>query len=275
MSAPKAGRKAGRSEAPSSLNMVQNIIFSTGEYYHIYNRGVDKREVFLDEQDYWKFFDCLRDLNNETYYEQRLSALGISKHSVRPVTSSDFKKLGNFLQTQEKLVDVVTYTLNPNHFHLILKQLKDKGISNFMHRNGTSFTNYFNKKYGRSGVLFQGPFKKIHIDNENYLLWLLAYVNGNIEIHGLGKAADYPWSSYQAIKKEMEGAKLLPDTDTDRTDRKEPRSFQSRSNLSVLSGLDIVLSQFNSEDEFKNFVAQVIRESRTKKDVKKYLLEKI
>ena len=240
-------------------NMKDLIILQTGEYYHIYNRGVDKRVVFIDDEDFWKFFDCLRDLNNETYYEERLNALGISKDNPKELNSFDFKRLGSFIKEQEKIVEIISYSLNPNHFHLILKQLKDNGISNFMQRVGTSYTNYFNKKYDRSGALFQGRFKKIHIDNERYLQWLIGYVNGNIEIHGLGKVSDYPWSSYQAVRKELNS--FL---------QKEEGGL---SNLSVLSGLDIVLSQFASVGQFEEFIGQVTIESKINKKMKKYFLE--
>ncbi len=239
---------------------MRDIDFANGEFYHIYNRGVDKRETFLDEKDYWKFFDGLRDFNNNSAYEERLSALSISKDSPKPPSGFDFKALGAFLEQQKKVVDVISYTINPNHFHLIVRQLMDNGISNFMRKVGLGYTNYFNKKNKRSGALFQGAYKIIHIDNNSYLLWLLGYVNGNIEIHGLGKAADYSWSSYRAIKKAL-GAFC----------EKAPSALP---NLSVLSGLeDIVLPQFKNESEFKSFVEQVIKESRTKKEMEKYLLE--
>lgn len=233
--------------------------FVNGEYYHIYNRGVDKREVFLDDKDYWKFFDGMRDFNNKTFYEERLQAIGISKDNPKELSSFDFKGLGSFLGEQEKVVNFVSYNLIPNHFHGIAQQLMDNGIPNLMHKLGTSYTNYFNKKYERSGALFQGTYKAVHIGSEEYLLWLLGYVNGNIEIHGLGKVNGYPWSSYLAIKKELSSF------------QKKERS--SLSKLSVLSGLDIVLEQFGGEEEFKNFVEQVIKESRTKKEMEKYLLE--
>ncbi|MCX6791332.1 MAG: transposase [Candidatus Gribaldobacteria bacterium] len=234
--------------------MAQNfIIFAVGEYYHIYNRGVDKRVVFLDDEDFWKFFDCLRDLNNETYYEERLAVLGLDPRSCKELNSLQFKELGSFIQQQEKIVEIISYSLNPNHFHLILKQLKDNGISDFMQRVGTSYTNYFNKKYERSGALFQGRFKKIHINKESYLLWLLGYVNGNIEIHDIGKASDYPWSSYRAICKELNSLQLT--------------------NLSVLSGLDIIKSQFASVGQFEEVAKMVISESKTNKAMKSYLLE--
>ncbi|MCX6789153.1 MAG: transposase [Candidatus Gribaldobacteria bacterium] len=232
---------------------MRDINFVNGEYYHIYNRGVDRREVFLDEKDYWKFFDCMRDFNNKTYYEDRLSALGLSKKSVRVLHSDDFKRLGSFLKEQEKVVNNVSYNLIPNHFHFILQQLQDNGISNFMHKLGLSYTGCFNKNNDRSGALFQGTYKAVHIDNERYLLWLIGYVNGNIEIHGLGKASDYPWSSYRAICKELSSLQL--------------------SNLSVLSGLDIIKSQFASIEQFEEFVKMVIEDSRKNKEMRKYLLD--
>lgn len=238
---------------------MRDINFVNGEYYHIYNRGVDKREVFLDDKDYWKFFDCLRDLNNTTYYEDRLGMLGLSKHSIRELHSDDFKRLGSFLKEQGKVVNNVSYNLIPNHYHFVLQQLQDNGIPNFMHKFGVSYTNCFNKKYERSGSLFQGTYKAIHIDSEKYLLWLLGYVNGNIEIHGLGKADNYPWSSYQAIRKAI--------------DVFHKGGTAPLSNLSVLSGLDIVVSQFTSSEQFQEFVKLVIQESRTKKEMHQYLLE--
>ena len=129
-----------------------------GEYYHVYNRGVDKREIFQDEKDYLKFLRNLKDFNNKSYYEQRIQEL------------ESKKERGSFLFRKDKTVSIVAYSLLPNHYHLILKQLKDNGISNFMHKVGTSFTNFFNKKYNRSGRLFQGPYKTIHVNDNNYLL---------------------------------------------------------------------------------------------------------
>lgn len=240
---------------------MRKIDFITGEYYHIYNRGVDKREVFLDEADYWKFFDGLRDFNNRTYYEERLNVLGLSDHSCKELSSLQFKELGSFLKQQGKVVDIISYSFNPNHFHFVLRQLEDRGVSNLMHKLGTSYTNAFNKKNNRSGSLFQGTYKAKHIENNDYLLWLIGYVNGNIEIHELFEAENYNWSSYQALCREL--SNLQRD------------GGSSLSNLSLLSGLDIILSQFRTVQEFQNFIKTVINESRTKKEMEKYLLEKI
>ena len=100
------------------------------------------------------------------------------------------------MEQVEKVVNVVAYILLPNHFHLLLKQLAKNGISCIMHKLDTSYTNFFNKKYGRSGALFEGPFKRIHIESNDYILWLSGYINGNAEIHGIAEAEKYQWSSY-------------------------------------------------------------------------------
>jgi len=213
---------------------MRKIQFINGGYYHIYNRGVEQRKIFEDENDYLKFLRGLKDFNNKSYYEERLGRL---------------KELSSFLGKLEKVVECITFSFNPNHFHLILKQLTENGISNFMHKIGTSFTNYFNKKYGRSGALFQGTYKAVHIDSDEYLLWLSAYVNGNIEIHGIEKAESYRWSSY--------------------------RDFLYGKNNEVLGDVSIVLSQFGTPMDYKNFVERVIKESRIKKEMEKYLLEEI
>ncbi len=216
---------------------MRKIQFINNEYYHIYNRGVDKRKIFIDETDYQKFLRNLRDFNNKSYYEERARAL------------EEKKELGSFLKEFDEIVEVITYSLIPNHFHLILRQLVDNGISNFMHKLGTSFTNYFNKKYDRSGSLFQGAYKIIQVKNNNYLLWLSAYINGNIEIHQIEKAKLYKWSSL--------------------------KNFLGKEQNEILGNIDIILSQFRDYQDYKIFVNQVIKESKTKKEMEKYLLEKL
>ena len=224
---------------------MRKIQFINNEYYHIYNRGVDKRKIFIDETDYQKFLRNLRDFNNKSYYEERARALEEKKE----LGSFLKKELGSFLKEFDEIVEVITYSLIPNHFHLILRQLVDNGISNFMHKLGTSFTNYFNKKYDRSGSLFQGAYKIIQVKNNNYLLWLSAYINGNIEIHQIEKAKLYKWSSL--------------------------KNFLGKEQNEILGNIDIILSQFRDYQDYKIFVNQVIKESKTKKEMEKYLLEKL
>ena len=212
---------------------MRKVQFANEEFYHIYNCGVEKRDIFREEKEYFKFLNNLEYFNNESYYEER--------------RKEKIKELSSFLKEKEKIVEIIVFSLAPNHFHLMLKQLKEKGISNFMHKIGTSFTNLINKKYNRIGSLFQGPFKAIHISNNDYLLWLSGYINGNIEIHKIAKAESYKWSSFHY--------------------------FLNSEESKILGNKDIILSQFKDIKEYKDFVEMVIRESRARKEMEKYYLE--
>ncbi len=140
--------------------------FVSGEYYHVYNRGVDKRIIYLDDQDYFRFLKEIRFMNNL----ERVVNLNKTKHCIE--TESRYSKC-------EELVDVVAYCLMPNHFHIILRQLTDNGISKFMQKLAIGYTQYFNLKYERSGVLFQGAFKAKQILDNTYLLHLSRYIHQN------------------------------------------------------------------------------------------------
>lgn len=158
---------------------MKNTSFVTGEYYHAFNRGTDKRNVFLDDFDYFRFLRSLKEFNQvdpvvSLYIKDQLGRSNKANIAVRPLRI-------------KKLVEIVAYNLIPNHFHLIIKQLRDGGISEFMKRVGGGYTGYFNHKNKRSGVLFQGKFKAVHINSNEKLLYLSAYVNGNHKVHGSRK----------------------------------------------------------------------------------------
>lgn len=178
---------------------IRKTQFVTGEnYYHIYNRGVDKRDIFLDRRDYERFLYLLFACND-----------------TRPLENSQFhyRGLASIVTARERemLVEVVCFCLMPNHFHILLRQRLDNGISLFMQKVGTGYSMYFNTKYERSGTLFQGKFKAIHIDREEYLTHLTRYIHLNpAELRepkwkekGIKNWKDtyefvkkYPWSSY-------------------------------------------------------------------------------
>ncbi|MCX6743142.1 MAG: hypothetical protein NT116_02790 [Candidatus Parcubacteria bacterium] len=186
---------------------MRKINFSNNEYCHIYNRGVDKRDVFLDENDYLRFLDNLKTFNNNSTHDQRIyirnKSLKSATESATELSSeaselsSVTPNLNAFLEAMPKLVEIICYCLNPNHFHLIIRQLVDSGIEKFMHKLGTGYTNFFNLEHRRSGALFQGPFKAVEIKSFEHLVWLSVYVNKNAQIHSItDNAADYPWCSY-------------------------------------------------------------------------------
>ena len=170
--------------------------FANEEHYHICNRGVDKRDVFSDSRDYDRFLKNLADFN-----------------TTDPNWKKTTAQFQGFTLNEKPLVEIVAYCLNPNHYHLILKQLQDNGISEFMRRVGTGYTMYFNQKNERSGSLFQGAFKSVHIDSNEYLLYLSAYINHNHFIHGYTKDKNeiYQYSSLPDYMKQRKQNWLSPE----------------------------------------------------------------
>ncbi len=147
----------------------RTIEFTTDEYYHIYNRGTDKRNIVQDEDDANRFLEGLRLFNT-------VDPLGgFYEHSLAREV--------NDIKNHQPLVEVVTHCLNPNHFHLLLKQCIDNGISEYLQRVGTACAKHFNHKYKRTGALFEGKFKAKHIADNDYLLHTSAYINLNDRVH--------------------------------------------------------------------------------------------
>ena len=151
--------------------MIRETPLIEGEIYHVYNRGAHKQEVFTNDSDYRRF--------------QLLMHLANSSEPVHMGNLLEKYKGRSFMEifvgekTDKFLVDILAYCLMPNHFHLVLKQKKNGGITKFMNKVGTGYSMYFNTKYDHSGVLFQGRFKSRHVDTDEYLRYLFAYVHLN------------------------------------------------------------------------------------------------
>jgi len=167
--------------------MAIRSVLANDSLYHIYNRGADKREIFLDETDCLRFMRNLYDFND-----------------VRPFEKGTDFGLKIKEKERELLVDILCYCLMPNHFHLILRQRQDDGITRFMRKIGTGYGLYFNIKNERSGVLFQGRFKGKHIENDEYFIHLSRYIHLNPvdlvkddKVNQKEFLKSYQWSSYQ------------------------------------------------------------------------------
>ena len=148
--------------------MYRNLTFSFEEYYHVYNRGTEKRIIFLDDYDYSRFTLLLYLCN-----------------SIDPVDLGDLLRQGLSLseifkeERTDTLVEIGAWCLMPNHFHILIKEKAENGISMFMKKLLTSYSMYFNKKYHRTGSLFQGPFKARHLDYDQYLKYQFTYIHLN------------------------------------------------------------------------------------------------
>ncbi len=167
-------------------------IIAPGEYYHIYNRGVEKRNIFLNENDYWRFMTLLVIFQGKVYIPQISRVVTDVKHSM-------FDKELFIEILSKRTVELVCFCLMPNHYHFILKEIKGGGIINFMQRLGDAYTKYFNLKYKRTGHLLGGRYQSVHINKDNYLKHLSSYTHLNPRElkHWMGREHQYPWSSFQ------------------------------------------------------------------------------
>lgn len=206
--------------------------FANGEIYHIFNRGVDKRIIFSDQKDVERFFQSM-----------------VTFNSIKPIGSLYEQ---SFLSEKEKpkpLVKFIAYNLLPNHFHFVLEQVVEGGISEFMKRLLGGYSWYFNKKNKRSGSLFQGTFKSKQIDSNEYLLHISVYVNLNdkISLGGftakLGKSS---WSEYINQDKIFE---------------------------KTCHGKNIILDQFDSTEDYKKFANSSLEDIKENKKEYKDLEE--
>ncbi len=155
----------------------------TGQYYHVYNRGVDKRDIFMNKHDLDRFVLSVKLFN-----------------SIDPIVSIQSKRLEKIdvqrlvvaeNSIEKPLVSIVCYCFNPNHFHFIVRQEVEGGISEFFKRLLGGYTKYFNEIHNRSGSLFQGRFKSNLIADDQYFLKIGPYVNMNYAVHSIPSEKSY------------------------------------------------------------------------------------
>lgn len=188
------------------------IPFVNGEYYHIFNRGVAQMPIFSNYRDYKRFSKTV------SYYlvdgpKPRFSFFDPKKHQ---------------LNSGKKIINIIAYCFMPNHFHFLLQQTKEGGITEFVGRISNSYTKYFNIKRERAGPLLQGEFKAVHIETNEQLLHVSRYIHLNPLVGYLIKdLEDYRWSSFN--------------------------EYMGK-NTMKLCDKEIILNQFKSAKEYKQFI---------------------
>lgn len=149
------------------------------ELYHVLNRGVDKREIFMDDTDRLRFVLDLFEFNSEdssdaTYYHFHAA---LAHHDK-------FRDVGRPEIKRNRLVDIHAFAMMPNHYHLLLSPVAENGISLFMKKLGGGYAKYFNERHERSGALFQGKYKSVHINEERHFLYIPYYIHFNpLDLH--------------------------------------------------------------------------------------------
>lgn len=186
--------------------------FVNNEYYHIFNRGVAKMLTFWDTFGYRRFEKTM------LYYQIAGPKPKFSR--FLPTTTP--------LNKNNKIVEIICYCFMPNHFHFLLQQIKDGGITEFVSKLSNSYTKYLNTKNKRVGPLFQGEFKSVHIESNEQLVHLSRYIHLNPLVDYVTKDLEmYRWSSYLEFV------------------RKDNRDICSK---------EAILGQFKSIEEYKQFV---------------------
>jgi len=153
---------------------ARNIVktYVAGGYYHIYNRGIEKRIIFEDEMDYKTFLRYLKEALSPPPNPNKNKVIVTLKGGT-------FKGLPKPVKNFNGAISLIAYCLMPNHFHLLVEQTEERDIKKFMQSVITRYSMYFNKKYTRVGKLFQGHYKAVLIVDENYLLHLSRYIHLN------------------------------------------------------------------------------------------------
>ncbi|MDZ7744690.1 MAG: transposase [Candidatus Saccharibacteria bacterium] len=203
-----------------SRHVVKQL--ASDNYYHVYNRGVNKSDVFLDSDDYFYFLHLFkRHLSNEPLQDKY---------------GRDFAHLLN-------KVELLAFCLMPNHFHLLVYNQEDKGLPELMHRLMTAYSMYFNKRHKRVGSLFQGTYKASLIDKDDYLLHISRYIHLNPQDINVDYET-YDYSSFPYYMKTRTAEWLRPDKIMELHDNstKDYRKFVSeykaqRKDLKLLKGI--------------------------------------
>ena len=216
---------------------MRKEVITEGEHYHIYNRGVEKRNIFEDEKDITRFIRGMIEFN--------------AKKPIGSLFENAFLLKSGKCKSGDKIVDIVSYCINPNHFHLILFSRAPNGIQKYMHRLGAGYTRYFNEKYKRTGSLFQGTYKAKRITTNEYLTYLSAYVNLNSKVHRLGS---------QATKLSRSSWDFFANSKTDH----------------IVSGTEIITKQFRNSKDYESFALDALRlmlEQKDTSDVSEFFIE--
>jgi len=210
----------------------------SGEIYHIYNRGVDRRDIFMDDEDRFRFIHDLFEFNNVNPSPNLNERVFTKKMKNMEVGLPSIKK-----EPRKLLVEILAFCLMDNHYHMIIKQKSDNGITEFLRKLGTGYTNYFNQKYERSGALFQGKFKSIHISNDRHLMYLPIYVHLN--------PLDFKFSGWRD-KRVKDYKKIIEFLDSYRWS--SYMDYTGQKNFPSLINKDYILSRIGNEKEFKKEV---------------------
>ncbi len=207
-------------ESVTKLRSVES-----GEYYHLFNRGALRGNIFREKNDWLRFLFLV-------LYSQSPVSFKNVKRVIQPTATDEGFAVPLEQQSEiiaNRFVGLTAFCFMPNHFHLLVRQIEDHGIARYMQRVIKGYTEYFNTKYETSGHLFQGRYKSTHVSDNRQLLYLSAYIHRNSrELRNwTGKEEHYPYSSLQDyVNKNRWGSVLETDLISNQFDQSESLSYR-------------------------------------------------
>lgn len=219
---------------------IKHPEFVNDGIYHVVTRGVEKRQIFMNESDYYRAIFSLYEFNdkNPTVIRDRRRTRLYAKKTGKE----------NFSSARELLVEILAFCLMPNHLHLLLRQLESGGISNFMKKFGAGYAAYFNKRHDRVGHLFQGRFRAVSVDSIRQLKNTFVYINVNptelVEVGWKEKGIREP----EKVVKFLENYKWSSYSD-----------YVGNKNFPSLTSRNFILETLGGEENCKNFVEEWIK----------------
>jgi len=217
----------------ASISLMRKEQFGVGTTVHVVNRGAHQVPIVRSDNDRWRFLKLLRYLNDANVphnWERDIHPDHIRNNFSRPLQ----------WETAEPYVALISYCLMDNHFHLLLRELVENGISKFMQRVSKSMASHFNAKYRGSGSLFQGPYRARIIEDDVYLQYVATYINIKNPFErfpgGLGRAVKnfpeaYTWATQYPFSSTADFAGIRSSSLIDQTLRRElfasPQEFRT------------------------------------------------
>jgi len=180
-----------------------------GEIYHVILRGIDNNLIFKNTDDYYRGIFSIYEFNDKKSVEILKRRRQIQ--TIKKKLKNGGGRASSISDQRDKLIEILTFCLMPNHIHLLTRQLRDDGITKFMRKLGTGYGSYFNRKYGRKGYVFQNRFSAVHIKDDKQLKIAFVYIHTNpialVEPNWKEKGIknpkraikfleEYKWSSY-------------------------------------------------------------------------------
>ena len=221
----------------------RKIVFQNYSLYHIFNRGIDRRPTFQNSREFNRAIDLI------SFYNHKDIPIRYSQFIILPQEIREVKL--KRLSKSDSLVDILAYCLMPNHFHFLLRQRVENGLSTFISNFTNSYTKYFNTKNQRIGPLFEGVFKAVYVENDDQAIHLSRYIHLNPVVSSIVNETEvlkYKWSSYP-----------------------EYLNFEVRNE--ILLDKDTVLSYFKSVKKYQEFVMDQIDYGKKLEEIKHLKLE--